>query len=305
MKVRLEIIDDDGIESANVEFAGRHWKRRLLAFLGMVEDETEKISEPSSYSSNSTVQVAEQNTYQPQFVQQPGPVSFQQMGQQTAPVQQFQGQVQQQPVQQNVPQQFQQPMQQATVPLQYQQPVQQSSIPAMNQQYAPIYPQQSVMQDYPPQQYIQPTLPPGGMQQYGYGQPAKTLSPTVQQNMYSNPQTSPAVSNQPARRRTPLLQDRLNDMSLTINERLELFLKYEYPRVWFSSQDVQQHYERIYGAIKQSTVSTYLSRMFRKNLLERRGNRTQREYRYMADEQESTYKMEEMPGESVYHRIQY
>ena len=306
MKVRLEIIDDDGIESANVEFAGRHWKRRLLAFLGMVEDETENISEPSSYSSNSTVQVAEQNGYQPQFVQQPGPVSFQQIGQQTASAQQFQGQIQQQPVQQNVPQQFQQPMQQATVPQQYpQQPVLQSQMPAMNQQYQQIYPQQPGMQNYQPQQYMQPTLPPGGAQQYGYGQPAKTLSSTVQQNRYPQQQAPPAVSNQSARRRTPLLQDRLNDMSLTINERLELFLKYEYPRVWFSSQDVQQHYERIYGAIKQSTVSTYLSRMFRKNLLERRGNRTQREYRYIADEQESSYKMEEISGEPVYHRIQY
>lgn len=85
--------------------------------------------------------------------------------------------------------------------------------------------------------------------------------------------------------RTASLQERMNDSSLTINERLELFLKYEYPRVWFSSQDVQQHYERIYGPIKQSTVSTYLSRMYQKELLERRGNRTQREYRYIGDAQ--------------------
>ncbi|MBN2487488.1 MAG: hypothetical protein JXA98_00510 [Methanosarcinaceae archaeon] len=80
------------------------------------------------------------------------------------------------------------------------------------------------------------------------------------------------------------LQDRLNDATLTINERLELFLKYEYPRVWFTSQNVQQHYERVYGNIKLSTVSTYLSRMYRRSLLDRRGNRTQREYKYIADE---------------------
>ena len=93
----------------------------------------------------------------------------------------------------------------------------------------------------------------------------------------------------PARARTATLRERINDSSLTINERLELFLRYEYPRVWFSSQDIQQQYERIYGPIKQSTVSTYLSRMFQKKLLDRRGNRTQREYRYIADEVEPAY----------------
>jgi hypothetical protein len=198
-------------------------------------------------------------------------------------------------------------MQQATVPQQYQQPVQQSQIPVMQQQFQQAYVQQPVMQNYQPPQYIQPNLPPVGIQQYGYVQPTRPISSTVHQPIYSNQQASPAVSHidQPVRRRTPMLQDRLNDTSLTINERLELFLKYEYPRVWFSSQDVQQHYERIYGAIKQSTVSTYLSRMYRKTLLERRGNRTQREYRYIADELEPTYKMEEMATAPVYHRVQY
>jgi len=88
------------------------------------------------------------------------------------------------------------------------------------------------------------------------------------------------------------LQERLGDTTLTINERLELFLKYEYPRVWFTSQNVQQHYERIYGNIKLSTVSTYLSRMYRRNLLERRGNRTQREYMYIVDDVSETEKRE-------------
>ncbi|WP_300608854.1 hypothetical protein [Methanohalophilus sp.] len=71
---------------------------------------------------------------------------------------------------------------------------------------------------------------------------------------------------------------------LTISERLELFLKYEFPRVWATSQDIQQHYETIYGPIKLSTVSTYLSRMFHKNLVERRGNRNRREYLFVGDE---------------------
>ena len=103
-------------------------------------------------------------------------------------------------------------------------------------------------------------------------------------------------------RRTPRFQERLNDSSLTISERLELFLKYEYPRIWFSSQDVQQHYERVYGPIKQSTVSTYLSRMFRKSILERRGNRTQREYKYIDGEIEMPVISSAMPVPE-YHRM--
>jgi hypothetical protein len=67
--------------------------------------------------------------------------------------------------------------------------------------------------------------------------------------------------------------------SLSVRERLELFLKYEYPQVWFTSTDIKNHYERIYDPINQSTVSTYLARMCARGVLERRGNRVQREYK--------------------------
>jgi len=70
---------------------------------------------------------------------------------------------------------------------------------------------------------------------------------------------------------------------LTLKERLEMFLRYEYPRVWFSSLDVKRQYETVYGKINLSTVSTYLARMYRDNILERRGNRNQREYRFGDD----------------------
>lgn len=66
---------------------------------------------------------------------------------------------------------------------------------------------------------------------------------------------------------------------LTLKERLEMFLRFEYPRVWFSSLDVKKQYESVYGKINLSTVSTYLARMYRDNTLERKGNRNQREYR--------------------------
>ena len=36
---------------------------------------------------------------------------------------------------------------------------------------------------------------------------------------------------------------------LTLKERLEMFLRFEYPRVWFTSLDVKRHYENVYGKI--------------------------------------------------------
>ena len=68
--------------------------------------------------------------------------------------------------------------------------------------------------------------------------------------------------------------------TLTLKERLEMFLRFEYPRVWFTSLDVKKQYESLYGKIGLSTVSTYLARMSRENILIRRGNRSQREYMF-------------------------
>lgn len=72
----------------------------------------------------------------------------------------------------------------------------------------------------------------------------------------------------------------IESQPLTLKERLEMFLRFEYPRVWFSSLDVKRRYESVYGKINLSTVSTYLARMYRDNTLERRGNRNQREYHF-------------------------
>lgn len=80
--------------------------------------------------------------------------------------------------------------------------------------------------------------------------------------------------------------------SLTLKERLEMFLRFEYPRVWFSSLDVKRHYESVYGNISLSTVSTYLARMYRDNILERRGNRNQREYCFI--DETKLHNMEEV-----------
>lgn len=83
----------------------------------------------------------------------------------------------------------------------------------------------------------------------------------------------------------------LSDETLTVKERLKLLLRYEYPGVWFTSKEAKAHYERVSGHIPLSTVSTYLSRMHRAGILERRGSRAQREYRYISkapEEQEAT-----------------
>ncbi|MFA0822559.1 MAG: hypothetical protein ACC612_06685 [Methanomethylovorans sp.] len=260
MKVRLEITDEDGTR-VNVEFTGAEWQKCLVSFIESFSGKRVQASGPSSAS------VANYNNSFQQPVSQPLPQVNSQPYQQSPPF--FPGSF--------VPQ----------------------TQPVMQQQVAPSFVQvpQSSMYQYP--QYAQyqqmaPSLQPGMSQvpfQYSTTLQSPTPQPVVNQYMPENntsqqlPQSS-VRQEQPAppARKTPSFQERIGDTKLTINERLELFLKYEYPRVWFSSQSIQKHYEKIYGPIKQSTVSTYLSRMFGKNLLERRGNRTQREYRYISDE---------------------
>jgi hypothetical protein len=66
--------------------------------------------------------------------------------------------------------------------------------------------------------------------------------------------------------------------NLTLKERLEMFLRFEFSGVWFSSLDVKKRYESVYGKIGLSTVSTYLARMHRDNKLEKRGNHVNREF---------------------------
>jgi hypothetical protein len=259
------------------------------------------FSTSTNNTTNSQVNVPEQSAYQQQFVQQQPPVMPQQQVQQVNQAQHYS-------------QQYTQPVQQTNAPVQQTLPQTQQFNPAPVQQQG-----QSPAPNYQlPPQYIQPNnLPPVGAQQYGYGQPTPPLSSTVRQTMNPNQQMMSAAPNidmpaqvqrqVPVQRKVPSLHNRMNDTSLTINERLELFLKYEYPRIWFSSQDIQKQYERIYGEIKQSTVSTYLSRMFRKNILARRGNRTQREYKYVADElePESEMSIDQMTSMPQDYRFQY
>ena len=122
-------------------------------------------------------------------------------------------------------------------------------------------------------------------------QPTAFAAPQVAPNS-SNVQPQPVQTtpiNQPTFQTTQTTQpktqgarnfgiNQLKNESLTIKERLELFLNFEYKGHWFTSLKVKSDYDRIYGPINLSTVSTYLSRLYREDKLERTGNRNQRKY---------------------------
>jgi hypothetical protein len=74
------------------------------------------------------------------------------------------------------------------------------------------------------------------------------------------------------------------DTNGTLMDRLENFIRYEFPDTWFTTQQLRDKYETVSDDIKLSTVSTYLSRMNRDKLLERKGNRNNRQYRLMSDQ---------------------
>jgi hypothetical protein len=65
----------------------------------------------------------------------------------------------------------------------------------------------------------------------------------------------------------------------TLMDRLEGFIKFEFSNTWFTTQELRERYETVADDIKLSTVSTYLSRMNHDGLLDRRGNRNNRQYR--------------------------
>ena len=65
----------------------------------------------------------------------------------------------------------------------------------------------------------------------------------------------------------------------TLMEKLGSFIRFEFSNTWFTTQELRERYETVADDIKLSTVSTYLSRMNRDGLLERRGNRNNRKYR--------------------------
>ena len=275
MKVRLEITDEDGTTHVNVEFTGDEWQKCLVSFIESFTGKSIQASGPSSASVTNHTVSCQQTTSQP------------------SP--------------QVVAQSYQSPPQVFQMPAMASQPVMQPVLPQFFSPQQPLvypytmYPQYQQMVPPMHSNYVQPPM----VQYAAPSQPSNTLPVNQYRPVDNTPQQSPQQSqlgqeqSVTSARKAPSFQERIGDTKLTINERLELFLKYEYPRVWFSSHDIQQHYEKIYGAIKLSTVSTYLSRMFGKNLLERRGNRTQREYRYISDEPAELQVYQGIPHQNI------
>ena len=351
MKVRLEIINDEGNKDVNIEFEGKQWKECLLKFIESI-DNTNNANTPTTFA-EPPYQPIKQSQPQPQQTHNNNSTStFSQPQQYQQPVNQPHTHINSPPNPQagsQVPHmspQYQYVNSQYTVPnpnynpyqvqpQNHQYYVSQPHVPHIDQQQVnpqlihnqngqtsnpnipqnPVqYPQQiqsntAYTQVPPPQFTYQPPQQQVNTQYHGVNtQPQPQIQ--YHQSNVNNPQSPLTPSKDPSGINTgshsqvvppytpttnqvhqheqqqpkiDSLKQKLTDTTLTISERLELFLKYEYPRVWFTSQDIQQHYERIYGTIKLSTVSTYLSRMYRKKLLDRRGNRTQRQYMYIGD----------------------
>jgi len=70
-------------------------------------------------------------------------------------------------------------------------------------------------------------------------------------------------------------------------DRFKRFVVFEFSDRWFTSKEVKERFDKEYNdKIKMSTVSTYLSRMCKENILEWRGDRNNREYRVILGEKE-------------------
>ena len=146
-------------------------------------------------------------------------------------------------------------------------------------------------------------------------QPTVITPPQTQTQVRPQPQIQPTYTkqsiNQPPQHKpqniggTRNLQiaeeeySRLKNESLTIKQRLELFLNFEYTSQWFTSLEVKRDYDRVYGNINLSTVSTYLSRMYRENKLERMGNRNQRKYHIRDETEPQEYSFGTVPYSGI------
>ncbi len=92
------------------------------------------------------------------------------------------------------------------------------------------------------------------------------------------------------------------DNSGTLMDRLESFIKFEFANTWFTTQELRERYETVADDIKLSTVSTYLSRMNHDGLLDRRGNRNNRQYRLIEHAEGDMIPLENVSRRNAYER---
>lgn len=88
----------------------------------------------------------------------------------------------------------------------------------------------------------------------------------------------------------------------TLMDRLGDFIRFEFSSTWFTTQELRERYETVADDIKLSTVSTYLSRMNRDGLLDRRGNRNNRQYRLIEKIEPEMVSPQSIQRQSAYDR---
>lgn len=75
-----------------------------------------------------------------------------------------------------------------------------------------------------------------------------------------------------------------NIVTLTSMQKIIEVIRIKANNVWFTSKDVLALYlEKYHESIKQSTISTYLSRLYVNGYLERKGNRSCWQYRLLVN----------------------
>lgn len=72
----------------------------------------------------------------------------------------------------------------------------------------------------------------------------------------------------------------ITNKSLSRFEKVQLVIQKNYPLIWFSSKDIQAIYEQeLKEPVSLSTISTYLSRMANKGMLQRTGGTNNLKYK--------------------------
>lgn len=80
----------------------------------------------------------------------------------------------------------------------------------------------------------------------------------------------------------------------TVKDKILDLIKNELSKIWFTGKDLSLLYVDKYGElIKQSTVSTYLMRLYAGGYLERKGNRSCWQYRLITNIQPSNNQIKE------------
>lgn len=87
----------------------------------------------------------------------------------------------------------------------------------------------------------------------------------------------------------PTIENFVEMDSLTIKHKIEIIILQNFRHGWFNTNDLIEQYNQRYNEVlKKTTAATNLQRLFRQEeILERKGNRAQHEYRLLVEKVES------------------